>query len=95
MAMMEEASQGLWFDHENWRWTDKPNIFLWWTDDHMVHDSCTYDNAEIVILDNFFDVQMVICVLLENVCSEILGYPSWGFPWKHGLWETILFMFQS
>ena len=42
----------------------------------MVHDSCTYDNAEIVILDNFFDVQMVICVLLGNVCSDILGYPS-------------------
>ena len=39
----------------------------------MVHDSCTYDNAEIVILDNFFDVQMVICVLLGNVYFENLG----------------------
>ena len=39
----------------------------------MIHKSNINDNAEIVILDNFFDVQTVICVLLGYCHFEKLG----------------------
>ena len=37
----------------------------------MVHESKMNDTAEIVILDNFFDAQMVICMLRGNADSYL------------------------